>query len=99
MPCGRNQPAHQADQLRREQRVLGAFVDAVRDFFTAPDVDKPDIPQLVREDTLRERARDSTGPGRGIGEDLGRQILVHNDVREGEAASGPQNPVDLREDA
>lgn len=46
------------------------------------DVDEPGSLELPAEDTLRQRASNSAGPGIGIGHDLGRQLLIENDVRE-----------------
>lgn len=94
---GGNHAAHQRDQLRREQRIPRAIIDPVRDFLFPPDLDESRGLQFVRKDTLREGSGDSAGPRRRIGQDLGRQVVVDNDVGGRKTAPGAQHPMNLRE--
>jgi len=50
------EPPHQSDQLRREQRVLFALVHTNRQLLSTFNLREPDILEFADEDTLRQGA-------------------------------------------
>jgi hypothetical protein len=68
--------------LRREQRIARAVIDGEPTLVVGRDIHESRSLQLPAEDTLRQCAGYSAGPGVGIGHHLGRQLLVEDDVRE-----------------
>ncbi len=51
-----DEPPHQSDQLRGEQRILLAHVHANRQFLATLNFHEPDILEFTDEDTLRQGA-------------------------------------------
>lgn len=87
----REELAHPLDEWRRKERVARAVVDREPARVMHADVGKSRLVDLSAEDTLRQRAGYSAGPGVGIGHDLSRQLLVEHDVGDRDAAATPQH--------
>jgi hypothetical protein len=73
---GRDQCSHELDQRGGEERGEGEVVDG--DGLAVVHVDVPEacLLEVVDEVTLRQGAGYSPGPGCGMREDLGRELLV-----------------------
>ena len=89
MPLRRDEPPHPRDELWGEHRILLALIHPVRQLLSARYIRKPDLLQFVDEDPLRQRPGDSARPGCGIGEDLRRQVIVHDDVGDHDPTAEP----------
>src|SRR5918995_1121982 len=76
----RDEPAHQLDELRREQRVERRLVDAVWHLLADPDVGESDLSKLRGEGTLRQGPRHSPSPGGVARHDLRREIVLDGEV-------------------
>ena len=85
----RQEPAHALDELRREERIARAVVYREPTLVMRRHVYESRSPQLPAEDTLRQRAGNSAGPGVGIGHHLRGQLFVENDVRDRDTPAGP----------
>ena len=91
----RQQLAHPLDELRCEERIARTVVDVEPSLVVGRDGNESRSLKLPAEDTLRQRAGYSAGPSVGIGHHLWWQLLVEDDVRERDAATGPQHAEDL----
>lgn len=90
---------HQFYQVRREQGILRRVIQFEGMTFQDLRFAKTCLDELLDEDTLRQGPRYSTGPGRGMGQYLGRKILlVQGQVGDAQSPSGPEDAVGLGED-
>jgi hypothetical protein len=80
LPVGRDEPAHQLDELRGEQRVERSLLDAVRHPLADPDIGESGSLELRGEGTLRQGTRHSPGPGGITRHDLRREIVLDGEI-------------------
>ena len=76
LALARNQHSHHLDQLGREEWVEREVVDGERFALVHLDLPKARLLEFLDEVTLRQGAGYSAGPGRGMPQDLGRELLV-----------------------
>ena len=97
VPLGCDGPPHEVEQIRREQRVSLEVTDAEPALISDPDVLKARFPQPLGEDTLRHRSGNSAGPGLRVDDDLGRQVVLDDDVRDRDPTARTEEPIGLEE--
>jgi hypothetical protein len=100
LALGRDQSAHQRDQVAAEQRIERAVIDTPRVSMHYPDVYELGLLEFLDEVTLRQGPGHSPGPRRRVSQHFGRQgVLFDGEVRDAEASTGAKDACALRENA
>ena len=89
----------QFEELVMEERVEGALRDPEVVERLDGDVPEARPPETLVQGDLRQGARQAAGPRRGVSLDLGRQIVVEDEVNDRQAAPGSKDAERLGEDA
>src|SRR5215211_2580337 len=92
VPIDWDQGSHQLDDANREEWVQGAVVDTQRLSMEHLDSGEAGLAELVDEVGFCQGPGDASGPGGGLGQDLGRQVvLADGQVGHAQASSGPEH--------
>jgi hypothetical protein len=94
----RNQLAHEVDEVGREERIVGGTLQGEREALGHLDIGETHSVQLRDEDTLRQGSGYSPGPGGGMRQDFGRDVVLDDrEIGDRESAPRAEHAGRLRE--